>query len=53
MKDIFSLLCSKFTPTSCAQEGYMQELDNVQTKRGNINEFIIIPALRIADKLGD
>lgn len=51
--DLFSLLCAQFTPAHCQAVGLTDELNKIKIKRKIDREFIIIPALRVADKLTD
>lgn len=46
-------MCGRFSPSYCQSEGLFDELNKVKNKGKVDKEFIILPALRVADKLTD
>lgn len=46
-------MCGKFTPDFCRTEGLDNELDNIKPIGKISQEFLIIPALKVADKLSE
>ena len=53
LSDIFNMLCGKFTSAFCGSEGLDAELNNVKGNGKIDQEFLIIPALKVADKLSE